>query len=116
MGSALRHLVSSGCQKLMGGHFPLGTLTVNVIGCLAIGFFGSLFLPVGGGREGYRVAIMVGFLGGFTTFSSFALESIDPMSNGRFLIGVVNVVLSVCLGLLAAWVGNRAGAMAWGSP
>ena len=71
MGAVLRYALSSGAQRLTDTTFPLGTLAVNVIGCLGIGLFGTIFTGSMLAREEVRLAVVVGFLGGFTTFSAF---------------------------------------------
>lgn len=103
LGSALRYLVSGWAQRLGGGTFPLGTLAVNVAGCFAIGFLNYLFLGPFLVREPYRLAIVVGVLGGFTTFSAFGWETLSMAQEGAWLQATANVLLSNVLGLLAAW-------------
>ena len=90
-----------GRYLLAGWTFPLGTLAVNVFGCLVIGVLGAVF----GGphliRQEYRLLLMVGLLGGFTTFSTFGLETMAMINEGQFALAGVNVLLSNGLGLLA---------------
>ena len=74
-GAVLRNAMASWGQRLVTGVFPLGTLMVNTVGCLAIGFLASLFAGPLLICEEYRLAILVGFLGGFTTFSSYSYET-----------------------------------------
>ncbi|HZY63194.1 MAG TPA: fluoride efflux transporter CrcB, partial [Edaphobacter sp.] len=82
--------------------FPWGTILINVIGCFVIGFFGTFTLP--GSRfevpEDIRMFVMVGVCGGFTTFSSFSLQTFDLLRTGQWSRALANVVLSVvlCLG------------------
>jgi fluoride exporter len=113
-GSALRYLISGWCQRLANGSFPMGTLCVNVVGCLMIGAFGSLFFGPFLIREEYRLALMVGLLGGFTTFSAFAWETLTLMNGGEFGLALGNFFLSNSLGLTAAWVGYRLGVKLFG--
>ena len=103
LGSALRYLVGGWMQRLGGGVFPLGTLTVNVVGCFAIGFLNYLFLGPVLVREPYRLAIVTGVLGGFTTFSAFGWETLSLTNEGAWLQAAANVMLNNVLGLLAAW-------------
>jgi CrcB protein len=100
-------MVSGWGQKLTAGTFPVGTLLVNVIGCLLIGFLNATFngpIPI---RPEYRIALIVGILGGFTTFSAFGWETVSLANEGQSLRAALNVVLSVVLGLVAVWIGVR---------
>lgn len=83
----------------------MGTLIVNVIGCFAIGVLAQLFSGTWQVREEVRLAVIIGLLGGFTTFSSYAFESFALFESGERMSAVMNVVLSNALGLLAAWGG-----------
>ena len=74
-GSVLRYLLHGWLQRAAGIRFPLGTLAVNVLGCLLIGCLAALFLAHSQIREEYRLGLTVGVLGGFTTFSTFSLET-----------------------------------------
>lgn len=106
-GSVLRYLTQGWVQRLSGASFPLGTLIVNVTGCLVIGFLGGLFFGPWPIDEDYRFAILTGVLGGFTTFSSFGWETIKLTDDGEFLYAGLNVALSVFVGLVAVWLGKQ---------
>ena len=106
-GAVLRYAVASWGQRLAGGTFPAGTLLVNTLGCLVIGFLGALFAGPLLIREEYRLAIVVGFLGGFTTFSTYGYETFALLGEGQWWSAVANVLLSNALGLLALWMGVR---------
>jgi CrcB protein len=106
-GSVARYLVAVQGQRLSQSMFPVGTLTVNVLGCLLIGLLGTLFAGPVIVREEYRFALLVGFLGGFTTFSTFGLETFSLVSDREWWLASMNVLGSNVLGLAAVWVGNR---------
>ena len=106
VGSSLRFLISGWVHRLPGtGAFPYGTLAVNVAGCLAIGLLGGLaehrqvFSPAA------RLFLMIGVLGGFTTFSTFAFETIALAHASDVARLFANIFLQVVLGLSAAWLG-----------
>ncbi len=107
LGSVLRYLVAGWGQKLTAGTFPVGTLLVNVIGCLLIGFLNAAFngpIPI---RQEYRIALIIGILGGFTTFSAFGWETVSLANEGQHLRAALNIILSVTLGLVGVWIGVR---------
>ena len=105
VGGVLRYGLSGWVQKSANGTFPFGTLVVNVLGCLAIGFLGAGFASRLMIREEYRVALIVGVLGGFTTFSAFGAETFTLLLNGQFVSALINILASVGLGLMAVWAG-----------
>jgi fluoride exporter len=108
LGSALRYLVSGWSQRASGSSsFPVGTLVVNVVGCLTIGVLGALFAAPHRVREETRLFLMVGVLGGFTTFSSFAFETFSLADDGQRGRALTNILLSNALCLFAAWLGYR---------
>ncbi len=107
-GAVGRYLLAGWTQQLVGWTFPLGTLAVNVFGCLLIGVLGAAFGGPHLVRQEYRLLLMVGLLGGFTTFSTFGLETMALVNEGQFASAGVNVLLSNGLGLLAVWIGYRA--------
>ena len=111
LGAVLRYALSGGVQRfsdrLMDGTFPIGTLAVNVIGCLGVGYLGTLFadsIPV---REEVRLAVIVGFLGGFTTFSAFGYETMGLLADGEWWRAALNVILQNVVGLAAVFGGYR---------
>lgn len=110
LGSVLRFLVSSGVYQWLGRGFPYGTLAVNLIGSFLIGFLTEVLIlqRITFGTE-YRAAILVGVLGGFTTFSTFSLESILLIEQGNFSKAGLNILISVSACLLATWLGLLAG-------
>jgi CrcB protein len=106
-GSLARYLLQGWVQAATGGTFPLGTLIVNVSGCFAIGFLMALFTGPYAIRDDYRTGIVVGVLGGFTTFSSFGWETFSLANEGQFLRAAANVLVSVVVGLAAVYAGAR---------
>lgn len=106
IGSILRYWAGGLVQQAAGGAaaFPAGTLLVNVIGCVAIGAVAQLAEQRSSLGADARVFLMVGLLGGFTTFSAFANETMTAWRSGAVLVAAVNVVLSVgaCLAGVAA--------------
>lgn len=107
LGGALRYTVDGWVQRLAQGRFPLGTLVINVTGCLVVGFFAAAFSGRWLVREEHRVALQIGVLGGYTTFSTFGLETFAYLNDGQYSRAALNVGLSVTLGIAAVWLGYR---------
>jgi len=111
IGGILRYSMSVAVQRLANGWlFPVGTLAVNALGCLLIGFLGQLLVAKGLPGE-WRLFLLIGFLGGFTTFSSFGYETLQLLRDGQFFYAVGNVVSQVVLGLFFVWLGDVIGRM-----
>jgi len=112
LGGALGSMARYGCSGLaarfIGATFPWGTLMVNVAGSLIIGFLATLTSPDGRllASPDARTFVMIGVLGGFTTFSSFSLETLNLARDGEWLWASANVALSVALCLGAVWLGH----------
>jgi fluoride exporter len=114
-GCLLRYGVAGWTQRLTGSSFPTGTLAVNVIGCLVMGFLTSLLTGPVLVREEYRVAILVGLLGGFTTFSTFGYETVALAGDRQFGMAALNVLLSNGLGLFGIHLGMRLSVAIYGT-
>jgi len=110
-GGVARFWLSGVVARLMGETFPWGTLIVNVTGSLAIGIIAALTGPDGRIFMGSttRLALMAGICGGYTTFSSFSLQTMSLFNDGEWLYGGANIAASVVLCLLAVWAGLMLG-------
>lgn len=106
LGGVLRYAVSGWAQRFVAT-FPLGTLAVNALGCLVMGFLSAAFAERWLVREEHRIALLVGVLGGFTTFSAFGMETFAFLADGQFGRALANVLLNVVLGIAAVWAGYR---------
>jgi CrcB protein len=105
-GSLARYLAGSAIlTRLAPRFFPLGTMVVNITGCFLIGIIMTLLTERLPSNENWRMALVVGFLGGYTTFSGFEWETYAALREGAFWIGLANVLGSVCLGYFAVWLG-----------
>lgn len=109
VGSVLRYVGAAGCQRLTGGTFPVGTLMVNVVGCFFIGLLWALFAGPVRISEEWRLAMILGLLGGFTTFSSYAWETMMMAGDGRWWSAGLNILLSNGIGFVACWIAYRIG-------
>ena len=105
-GSIGRYLLSGAVYQLFPNlHFPIGTTVVNVSGCFLIGFITALVEVRNLLSPEVRVFLLIGMLGGFTTFSTFGYETIALLRDGAFLSGLANVLIQVVVGISAVWLG-----------
>jgi len=114
IGSALRYWVSGFVQQYNGNFtFPSGTLVVNILGCLLIGFLSELEETRGILSSETRAMVFIGMLGGFTTFSTFGNETFNYLRNQQPMIAILNVGANLLLGLGAVWVGHSLVNLIW---
>lgn len=110
VGSALRYAVSGWVQRIdPDGAFPFGTLAVNLAGCLVIGVLGGLSEARSVLGPEARLLVLIGVLGGFTTFSTFGWETLALLREGELAAAGFNVGASVALGIGAVWLGHALG-------
>ncbi len=107
VGSVMRYALAGWSQKLVPTTFPIGTLVVNVLGCWLIGVLTAVLAGPVLVREEYRIAVMVGVLGGFTTFSTYGWETMALANGGGYSRACLNVVVTNALALGAVWIGYR---------
>lgn len=108
-GAVLRFWVSTGVYGWLGRGFPYGTLVVNVFGSLLMGLLAVLLIERLSLGPEWRAAILIGLLGGFTTFSTFSLETLNLIEAGAHGKAMLNAALSLVLCVAAAWAGVIAG-------
>lgn len=110
LGTGARFWLSGIVAARYGEVFPLGTLVINVTGSFAIGLFATLTSPDGAvlASPTSRLIFMTGVCGGYTTFSSFSLQTLNLAREREWLLAGLNVVFSVALCLAAVWLGHQA--------
>jgi len=108
LGGAARYWCYGLMARMLGETFPWGTLAVNVIGCSFIGVFATLTGPEGRwlAPSSLRMFVMTGVCGGFTTFSTFGLETLYLARDGQWLKAAVNVLASLLFCLMGVWIGH----------
>ncbi len=109
LGTLSRYGLSGLVQRIAGAGFPYGTLTVNILGSLLIGLIMQVGLSTGIIPRALRVAVTIGFLGAFTTFSTFSYETIRFMEDGAWLMASLNIVVNLGSCLLATFLGMTLG-------
>lgn len=104
LGALSRYYFSKIISSYLGGMFPWGTLIINLSGSLLIGFFYNIFDKTIVSAE-LRTFISIGFIGAFTTFSTFAIENVNLFRDGEIKLGLFNIIASNALGILFALLG-----------
>ncbi|EHJ02417.1 CrcB-like protein [Clostridium sp. DL-VIII] len=99
IGAILRYIVTMQSAKMMNSSLPIGTLIVNVVGGFLIGMIAELSMSTDLISPNLKLFLTTGIMGGLTTFSTFSLETITLMSDGRYILGMLNVCLNVFLSL-----------------
>lgn len=105
VGSIFRFLASHLTKKYWDGTFPIATFLVNLTGCLLIGVFVGMLLKSQNMSSDLRMLLVVGFCGGYTTFSAFALENLELIQNEKYFVSIFYMLASVIAGILLVWVG-----------
>ena len=105
VGTLSRYWLSGVVARRYGETFPLGTLVVNLVGCFLVGLLFYLLQERFLVNQTARTVVMIGFLGGFTTFSSFGLQTFTLLQDGEFGLAALNVVASNLAGLFLVWAG-----------
>jgi len=108
-GALMRYWMSNGIYALFGRGFPYGTLTVNVVGSLLMGFCYVFMIERMDVSVEWRAAIMIGLIGAFTTFSTFSIETLNLLESGEQMKAALNILLSVTLCILGCWLGMIVG-------
>jgi len=108
-GALMRYWLSNGIYALLGRGFPYGTLTVNMIGSLFMGFIYVFMIERMDVSVEWRAGLMIGLLGAFTTFSTFSIETLNLIESGEQMKAAMNILLSVTLCILGCWLGMVVG-------
>jgi fluoride exporter len=93
----------------MGTRFPYGTFLVNISGCFLVGLIMTILTERTHLSPTFRYLVPIGFIGGYTTFSTFEYETLRAIQEGQFAIGLLNIVLSVVVGFVMVWTGAVVG-------
>ena len=105
VGALFRYFVSNGIYLLLGRGFPYGTLAVNVIGSFLMGMLTILLIEKGDVSEAVKLMLLVGFLGAFTTFSTFSMDTLNLINQGQILRAFLNMFLNVGICVFSVWAG-----------
>lgn len=109
IGASLRYLISTGTAKWFGNHFPYGTLIVNILGGLLIGFIYELYMSADLITPNMKLFLTTGILGGLTTFSTFSHETVTFFSEGKYITGILNTFLNLFLSFGGVVIGKIIG-------
>jgi len=107
IGGMARYLFQRWAYFIYPHHFPWGTFAVNIVGCLLIGILWGVSFKSFESNESWKLFLMVGLCGGFTTFSAFTLEGIGLLKESKTFLFVIYITASVAGGLLATFIGIR---------
>jgi CrcB protein len=113
VGSIARYALSGYVQDLTKGSFPAGTLAVNVLGCCLVGAISQLAEARGLLAPEMRALVVVGLLGGFTTFSAFGNETLNLLRDRDWMLATANVAAHIVLAIGAVWAGRTAAHLLW---
>lgn len=106
-GGMFRYLISGFIKKILVFDFPFATLVVNTLGCFLIGVLFSFLMRIPKFSEELNFLLVTGFCGGFTTFSTFSKETFFLLSKGKIIYAILNILLSVVLGICATFIGIK---------
>jgi fluoride exporter len=109
LGSVLRFWLGSFIGGRLGARFPYGTFVINVTGSFLIGMIVTVLAAKAHWSPNWRYLILIGFIGGYTTFSTFEFETLRLAQHGQMLMAILNVTLSVVVGFVGVWAGAIAG-------
>lgn len=110
-GAVLRYWLGGAVHRVAGADFPYGTLLVNALGSLLIGLLMALFEQRFVVQPAVRLLLTIGFLGGFTTFSTFSYETLALLRDGVYVAAALNIALTLLLCLAAVWLGHTLGTL-----
>lgn len=105
LGASLRHAINVGCARACGTHFPYGTFVINITGSLVMGLIAGYLAFKGDAAQPWRLFIMTGVLGGYTTFSAFSLDAVLLYERGELALAAFYVLASVMLAVLGLVAG-----------
>ncbi|MCD8499749.1 MAG: fluoride efflux transporter CrcB [Gammaproteobacteria bacterium] len=112
LGGVLRCWSMAYTYQVCGKYFPFGTLVVNILGSFVMGLL-ACFIPLrfSALETPLRALFLVGFLGGFTTFSAFSMDTLALFDAGKYFLAIFYILMSVCSCLISVWLGTIAGKM-----
>ena len=115
LGASLRYLIAAATHEILGHDFPYGTLMVNIIGSLVIGYLMVLLPHQEGGIPVVRLLLITGVLGGFTTYSAFSVETLQLAQDGHLTKAGLNIAMTLFFCFAAVWAGFLAGRLIHGT-